>query len=106
MVQGVLKGMKINVKDDTFTALQSRLEIVTEPVSTGEEFTEAVRHLIGAHKQPPKSRLNLSNRVNGCRCSIAHQYRVYSMKTGENEEKAGRDGEIRTRDLLTPSQAR
>ena len=42
--------MKINVKDDAFTALQEHLVIVAEPVSTGEEFTEAVRHLIGAHK--------------------------------------------------------
>ena len=50
MVQGCLEGLKIKCDGDTFTALQSRLEIVTEPVSTGEEFTEAVRHLIGAHK--------------------------------------------------------
>ena len=44
------KGMKINVKDDAFKALQSRLEIVTDFASTGEEFTEAMRHLIGEHK--------------------------------------------------------
>ena len=50
MVQGCLKGLKIKCDGDTFTALQEHLEIVTEPVSTGEEFTEAVRHLIGAHK--------------------------------------------------------
>ena len=50
MVQGCLGGLKTKCDGDTFTALQSRLEIVTEPVSTGEEFTEAVRHLIGAHK--------------------------------------------------------
>ena len=42
--------MKINVKDDAFKALQSRLEIVTDFASTGEEFTEAMRHLIGEHK--------------------------------------------------------
>ena len=42
--------MKANVKDDDFKALQSRLEIATAPVSTGEETTEAMRHLIGAHK--------------------------------------------------------
>ena len=32
--------------------------------------------------------------------------RVRSMDKGESEESNGRDGEIRTRDLLTPSQAR
>ena len=42
--------MKINVKDDAFKALQSRLEIVTDFASTGEEFAEAMRHLIGEHK--------------------------------------------------------
>jgi len=29
---------------------------------------------------------------------------VRSMDKGESEERSGRDGEIRTRDLLTPSQ--
>ena len=45
-----MKGLNINVGDDAFTALKKHLVIVTEPVTTGEEFTEAVRHLIGAHK--------------------------------------------------------
>ena len=30
--------------------------------------------------------------------------RVRSMDKGESEESNGRDGEIRTRDLLTPSE--
>ena len=50
MVQGCLEGLKIKCDGDTFTALQSRLEIVTDFASTGEEFTEAMRHLIEAHK--------------------------------------------------------
>ena len=45
-----LTGLQIKVGDDAHTALKKHIVIVTEPVSTGEEFTEAVRHLIGAHK--------------------------------------------------------
>jgi RecA-family ATPase len=50
MVQGSLTGMEIKRDDDAFTALQKHLVIVTESVTTGEKFTEAVRHLIGKHK--------------------------------------------------------
>ena len=45
-----MTGLQIKVGDDAHTALKKHIVIVTEPVSTGEEFTEAVRHLIGAHK--------------------------------------------------------
>ena len=45
-----LTGLQINVDDDAFTALHENLVIMTEPVLTGEAFTVAVRHLIGAHK--------------------------------------------------------
>lgn len=45
-----LNGLQINVDDDAFTALEKRVVIVTESVNTGDKFTEAVRHLIGAHK--------------------------------------------------------
>ena len=37
---------------------------------------------------------------------LTERGRVRSVDKGESEEKNGRDGEIRTLDLLTPSQAR
>ncbi len=46
----------------------------------------------------------VSMRVNDCRCDLAKRGRVRSMDKGESEESNGRDGEIRTRDLLTPSE--
>ena len=42
--------MEIKRDEDTFAALQKHLVIVAESVTTGEKFTEAVRHLIGKHK--------------------------------------------------------
>ena len=42
-------------------------------------------------------------RVNGCQCDHTERRCVRSMDKGESEESNGRDGEIRTRDLLTPS---
>ena len=45
----------------------------------------------------------VSMRVNDCRCDLAKRGRVRSMDKGGSEESNGRDGEIRTLDLLTPS---
>ncbi len=61
---------------------------------------------IGVNKPPPKRRQSLSKRVNDCRCDLINRGSYHSMELGLNEEKNGRDGEIRTLDLLTPSQAR
>ena len=83
-----------------------------QTANTGQAGEESVVNKFGpvvnkvVNKRPPKSRQSLSMRVNGCQCDHTERRRVRSMDKGESEEKNGRDGEIRTLDLLTPSQAR
>jgi RecA-family ATPase len=50
MLQGTLGGLGIKTAQEATSALQGRLAVVAEAVQTGEEFANAVRHLVAKHK--------------------------------------------------------
>jgi len=50
MLQGTLGGFGIKTAQEASSALQGRLAVVAEAVQTGEEFANAVRHLVAKHK--------------------------------------------------------
>ena len=50
MLQGTLGGLGMKTAQEATSALQGRLAVVAEAVQTGEEFANAVRHLVAKHK--------------------------------------------------------
>jgi RecA-family ATPase len=50
MVQGACAGLDLKPGTDAFRAVDERLVLIEDSVSTGEQFTESLRVLIGKHR--------------------------------------------------------
>lgn len=50
MIQGACAGLNLKADTDAFRAVDERLVLIEDSVSTGEQFTESLRVLIGKHR--------------------------------------------------------